>query len=210
MTLARKSDVWEIADSIRQVEDRFNRDYGYDWVFLNDKPFDETFKKVTTSLVSGKTKYGRIPQEHWSFPEWIDQDKASKVREEMAEKKIIYGDSVNYRYMCRFESGSFFRHPLMLDYEWYWRVEPGVKFYCDIHYDPFAFMAKNGKKYGFVISLFEYIETIPTLWDTVKKFMSEYPEHIVESNSMDFLSDDQGNTYNRCHFVRHAFSALSM
>lgn len=34
------------------------------WVFLNDKPFDETFKKVTSSLVSGKTHYGLIPKEH--------------------------------------------------------------------------------------------------------------------------------------------------
>merc|ERR1712000_774802 len=76
ITLARNSDIWEIARSIRQVEDRFNRNYNYDWVFLNDKPFDDTFKKVTTSLVSGKTHYGEIPVEHWSFPSWIDQKKA--------------------------------------------------------------------------------------------------------------------------------------
>lgn len=208
MTLARNSDIWKIADTIRQVEDRFNRDYGYDWVFLNDKPFDETFKKVTTSLVSGKTKYGRIPQEHWSVPEWIDQDKAGKVRKEMAEKKIIYGDSVTYRLMCRFESGFFFRQPLLLDYEWYWRVEPGINLYCDLNYDPFAFMAEHGKKYSFVISLYEYVETIPTLWDVVKRFMNEHPEHIVEGNSMSFLSDDQGSTYNHCHFVRHVSPTL--
>ena len=53
VTLARNTDLWEIARSIRQVEDRFNRKFNYDWVFLNDKPFDSTFKKVTTSLVSG-------------------------------------------------------------------------------------------------------------------------------------------------------------
>jgi len=87
VTLARNSDVWEIAKSIRQVEDRFNRRYNYDWVFLNDKEFDDTFKKVTTSLVSGKTHYGLIPKEHWSFPDWIDQDKAAKVREDMKRKR---------------------------------------------------------------------------------------------------------------------------
>ena len=114
VTLARNGDVWEIARSIRHVEDRFNRRYNYDWVFLNDKPFDLTFKKVTTSLISGKTYYGEIPQEHWSFPEWIDQERAKRVREQMKEKKIIYGDSVSYRHMCRFESGFFFRQPLMI------------------------------------------------------------------------------------------------
>jgi len=201
VTLARNSDVWDIARSIRQVEDRFNRRYNYDWVFLNDKPFDATFKKVTTSLVSGKTHYGEIPKEHWSFPEWIDQDKARKVREDMAQRKIIYGDSVSYRHMCRFESGFFFRQPLMLNYEWYWRVEPSVELFCDVHYDPFRFMAENNKKYSFTLSLYEYVETIPTLWDSVKKFMKNHPEHIAEDNAMGFLSDDGGDSYNHCHFV---------
>ena len=201
VTLARNSDLWDIARSIRQVEDRFNRKFHYDWVFLNDQPFDETFKKVTTSLISGTTHYAEIPKEHWSFPPHIDQDKAAKVREDMAEKKIIYGDSISYRHMCRFESGFFFQQPLMKNYEWYWRVEPGVELFCDIDYDPFKFMADNGKKYSFVISLYEYVDTIPTLWDSVKKFMKNHPEYITEDNSMSFISDDGGGTYNHCHFV---------
>ncbi|TID25852.1 glycosyltransferase family 15 protein [Venturia nashicola] len=199
VTLARNSDVWDIARSIRQVEDRFNRKFNYDWVFLNDADFDETFKKVTTSLASGKTRYGKIPKEHWSFPEWIDVDRAAKVREEMHEKKIIYGDSISYRHMCRYESGFFFRHPIMMEYEWYWRVEPSIELFCDINYDTFKFMADNKKKYSFVLSLYEYVETIPTLWDSVKSFMKEHPEHIVKDNSMAFLSDDGGATYNHCH-----------
>lgn len=201
VTLARNTDLWEIVKSIRHVEDRFNRDYHYDWVFLNDKPFDSEFKKVTTALVSGKTHYGEIPQEHWSFPEWIDQDKARKVREDMHERKIIYGDSTSYRHMCRFESGFFFRQPLMNQYEWYWRVEPSIELYCDIAYDPFKYMQDHGKKYSFVISLYEYVETIPTLWDSAKKFMKKHPEHIAEGNAINWLSDDKGATYNHCHFV---------
>ncbi|KAL2429562.1 Alpha-1,2 mannosyltransferase KTR1 [Exophiala dermatitidis] len=200
VTLARNSDIWEIARSIRQVEDRFNRNYNYDWVFLNDKPFDDQFKKVTTSLVSGKTHYGEIPEEHWSFPPWIDTKKAEAVREDMRRRKIIYGDSVSYRHMCRFESGFFFRHPLMQQFEYYWRVEPSVELFCDIHYDPFRYMKDNKKKYSFVLSLYEYVETIPTLWDSVKKFMKNHPEHIAEDNSLAFLSDDGGETYNKCHF----------
>lgn len=203
VSLTRNTDIWDIADSIRNVEDRFNRNYHYDWVFLNDKPFDETFKKVTTALVSGTARYGIIGTDHWSFPDFIDQDKAKAVREDMAERKIIYGDSVSYRHMCRFESGFFFRQPLMNEYEWYWRVEPSIKLFCDIAYDPFVFMAENKKKYSFVISLFEYAETIPTIWDSAKKFMKLHPEHIPEGNGMDWLSDDDGETYNHCHFVSY-------
>jgi alpha 1,2-mannosyltransferase len=174
VTLARNEDVWDLAKSIRAVEDRFNRDYHYDWVFLNDKPFDDTFKKITTSLVSGTTHYGVIPRDHWSYPEWIDQDKARKVREDMHERKIIYGDSESYRHMCRYESGFFFRHELMLNYEYYWRVEPSIELFCDISFDPFRFMQENDKKYAFVLSLYEYYDTIPTLWDSVTKFITNH------------------------------------
>ncbi|KAL8845878.1 MAG: hypothetical protein Q9221_008984 [Calogaya cf. arnoldii] len=200
VTLARNSDLWEIVKSIRQVEDRFNRKFHYDWVFLNDKPFDTTFKNVTTSLISGKTHYGLIPEEHWSFPEHIDTDKARRVREDMAQRKIIYGDSISYRHMCRFESGFFFQHPLMKQFEWYWRVEPSIELYCDIDYDTFKYMRDHNKKYSFVLSLYEYVETIPTLWDSVKTFRDNHPEHIAKDNGMQFLSDDGGETYNHCHF----------
>lgn len=102
--------------------------------------------------------------------------------------------------MCRFESGFFFQHPLLLDYEYYWRVEPSIELYCDVDYDVFRFMRDNNKMYGFVLSLYEYVETIPTLWDSVKGFMKEHPEHIHPNNAMAFLSDDQGESYNHCHY----------
>lgn len=90
ITLARNTDIWEIAKSIRQIEDRFNHKFHYDWVFLNDKPFDAQFKKLTTALTSGTAKYGLIPKEHWSFPEWIDQEKAKKVREDMVSLFSVF------------------------------------------------------------------------------------------------------------------------
>lgn len=33
------------------------------------------------------------------------------------------------RRMCRWQSGYFFRNPLMAKYKYYWRIEPSVK-YC--------------------------------------------------------------------------------
>ncbi|KAK9472874.1 nucleotide-diphospho-sugar transferase [Dipodascopsis tothii] len=200
VSLARNEDVWQLVKSIREVEDRFNHQFHYDWVFLNDGDFDDEFKRITTALVSGTTKYGKIPKEHWGFPDWIDQDRAGRVREEMRRKQIIYGDSVSYRHMCRFESGFFFRHPLLQDYKYYWRVEPSIQLFCDVSYDVFKFMEENNKDYGFTLSLYEYIETIPTLWDSVKNFTKQHPEYVAENNLMKWLSDDGGETYNKCHF----------
>lgn len=200
VTLARNNDMNELMESIRSVEDRFNKKFQYDWVFLNDEEFTEEFKETMSALVSGEAKFGQIPTEHWSYPEWIDQGRAAQVRNEMREKKIIYGHSESYRHMCRYESGFFYRHELMKDYEFYWRVEPGVKIYCDIDYDIFKFMKDNNKKYGFTISLREYEATIETLWKTTKEFTDANPELVHKNNMMDFVSDDQGTSYNLCHF----------
>lgn len=200
VTLARNSDLNSILDSIRQVEDRFNNKFHYDWVFLNDEAFDDEFKRVTSAIVSGTTKYGQIPKEHWSYPEWIDQEKAALAREQMVQKKVIYGGSVSYRHMCRYESGFFWRHDLLKDYEYYWRVEPDIKIYCDIDYDIFKWMKDNNKKYSFTISLPEYIETIPTLWDVTKEFIKDNQQYVAENNLLDWISDDGGETYNKCHF----------
>ncbi|ANB15847.1 alpha-1,2-mannosyltransferase KTR1 [Sugiyamaella lignohabitans] len=200
VSLARNSDLWDLIDSIRMVEDRFNHRYHYDWVFLNDDEFTEEFKDTISRYVSGKATFGLIPKEHWGFPEWIDKEKAALVREQMRNDKVIYGDSIPYRHMCRYESGFFWRHPALDPYKFYWRVEPHIKLFCDIDYDVFKFMEEKKLKYGFTISLYEYETTIKTLWKTTKEFIDANPQYVSPNSLMDFISDDKGETYNRCHF----------
>ena len=50
--------------------------------------------------------------------------------------------------MCRFNSGFFFRHPLLQQYKYYWRVEPDVHFHCVVDEDPFLYMEDHDKVYG--------------------------------------------------------------
>lgn len=200
VTLARNSDLWSLVYSIRHVEDRFNNRYHYDWVFFNDEPFSDEFKRVTSALVSGKTKYGLIPKEHWSVPSFIDNDKFDKARKKLGMEDVPYGDSVPYRHMCRYQSGWFSQSPLLDEYEYYWRVDTDIKLYCDFQYDIFKFMKTNKKKYGFILSVSEYEATIPSLWKTVTEFTEKYPQHVNKNNLMDFVSDDNGQTYNLCHF----------
>lgn len=200
VSLARNSDIDSLLGSIRQVEDRFNKNFHYDWVFLNDELFSEEFKEITSAACSGKTQYGLIPKEQWSYPNHIDQEKAALAREKMVQEQVIYGGSVLYRHMCRYESGFFWRHELMMPYDYYWRVEPDIKIYCDIDYDIFKWMQDNDKAYAFTISLPEYDKTIPTLWLETKKFMEANPQYLAENNMLDWISNDKGETYNGCHF----------
>jgi mannosyltransferase len=225
--LVRNFEVQEALESMRQIEDRFNRNYRYPWTFLNDDDFtDEVrlivllattgllisqFISLTKGLASGHVYYGKVPHEHWSIPDHVDRDRLNQSMAAMEEKKIIYGGSLSYRHMCRFNSGFFFRHPLLEDYEWYWRVEPGVTYYCDQRYDPFTFMKNNNKIYGFVITIYEYVDTIPTLWRTAEQFFKQNPEYVAPNNALDFITDkktlrrgdlvlDTNSDYNLCHF----------
>ena len=75
MTLAGNREIYGLLLSITQVEDRFNGKFNYDWVFFKDVSFTEEFIKLTTSAVSGDTYYEVVPKEHWSYPDWIDQER---------------------------------------------------------------------------------------------------------------------------------------
>ncbi|KAI8880642.1 glycosyltransferase family 15 protein [Backusella circina FSU 941] len=204
VVLVRNNELYQLRSSMRYLEDRFNKKYNYPWIFLNEEPFTEEFKNMTAMMTNAQVHYGLIPTEHWSYPDWIDQGYAAQTRKQMAEENIVYGGSESYRHMCRYQSGFFMLHPLLDDLDYYWRVEPGVKFSCDIEYDPFRLMQDRDLKYGFTISLKEYHATIPTLWNTTLDFARKNPQYIFPRNSSDsilgFVSEDRGWNYNLCHF----------
>ncbi len=141
-----------------------------------------------------------IPKEMWSYPSWINQTLAAERRKKAVEKQMIYGGSESYRHMCRFNSGFFFRHPALLEYDYYWRLEPSVEFMCDVDYDPFLFMKEKDLYYGFTLTLYEFEITIPTLWNTVKNFMATYPEYVNKKNALKWVLKGDGENYNLCHF----------
>ncbi|QPG77395.1 hypothetical protein FOA43_004808 [Brettanomyces nanus] len=202
LTLVRNSELYGILSSIQQLENRFNGKMNYDWVFLNNVPFTDEFVEMTSAMVSGTARYGIIPHEHWSYPSWISQDRAKVVRGSRKYSHTLYGSSESYRHMCRYNSRFFYRHPIMDDYELYWRVEPDVHFKCDILEDPFRYMVDTQTQYGFTIAFEEIARTVETLWSACKRFFSQenVALQLPADNLMGFISDNHGDTYNLCHF----------
>lgn len=49
--LCRNSDINGVVSSVQQMEDRFNKRYHYPWVFLNDEPFTDEFKKYASYTI---------------------------------------------------------------------------------------------------------------------------------------------------------------
>ncbi|KDN52891.1 glycosyltransferase family 15 protein [Tilletiaria anomala UBC 951] len=203
IVLVRNSELESMQASMREVEDRFNRKYGYPWIFLNDVDFTDEFKAGVRALTRSEIRFGKVEKEHWGYPSWIDQKKAADTREKMTLKKVLYGGSESYRHMCRFQSGFFYRHPLTKDLDYYWRVEPGIKLFCDLDYDPFLFMQMNNKTYGFTMALHEYVETVPTLYSATKQFFDLNPQYMAKDASWHFLTDEPERHFdagwNLCH-----------
>lgn len=85
----------------------------------------------------------------------------------------MYGSEESYHKMCRFYSGLFYKHPLVQKFEWYWRLEPDVEFFCDITYDPFLEMARTNKKYGFTVILPELYWTVANLFRYTRSFIRQ-------------------------------------
>ncbi|KAG1078162.1 hypothetical protein G6F42_024396 [Rhizopus arrhizus] len=118
----------------------------------------------------------------------------------MDRNGVYFGGLESYHHMCRYYSGFFYKHPLLDEYDWYWRVEPGAKFYCDITYDPFLYMEKHNKQYGFVITLTKLPSTIVSLWNHVLDYAKT--RHIDVNNkklAFPYFLDKNGD-YNMCHF----------
>lgn len=199
MTLARNEDLPALRETIRNYEDRFNKKFNYPWIFINDKEFTPEFKKQISNIVSGEVQFEIIPKKYWELPGNIDKDLAKQNRIK-SRTKMMYGESETYRFMCRFFSGLFYQMEVMKKYQYVWRVEPETKLYCDVNYDVFKFMKENDKTYGFTVTLREFPQTIPTLWDHVLKFIELYPGYLNENNFLDFISEDRGGHYSLCHF----------
>jgi len=170
VVLARNKELDGVIESLKSVERHFNRWFHYPYVFLNDGEFNSTFKETVSRYISGTVEFGRIGPEHWGYPDWVDKNVAQEGIRKQGDQAIMYGGMESYHHMCRFYSGFFYKHELLQKYEWYWRVEPEIKYFCDITYDPFLYMEKQNKTYGFTIAVKELKETVPNIFRYASAF----------------------------------------
>ena len=217
LMLARNKDLEGAKSAIRSVERRFNHRANYPLVLLNDQNFTREFEDGIRSVASGDVIFAVIPKGMWGYPSGLDWNAAQVAMERQKKDGILYGALPSYHYMCRFNSGFFFDMEVLQKYRWYWRIEPNVEFTCDITYDPFVEMENRGKKYGYVIALWELYKTAPSLFRKVSDYKKS---HAIQTSRLwtklinrshlpwpfrSFLrvssnKDTSGDEWNLCHF----------
>lgn len=172
--LTRNQEIEGVVKSMQSIERHFNQWFQYPYVFLNDEPFDSVFRDTVGSLTTAEVRFGEVGELDWEFPQDVrDTLRFKHSIEDQGDRGIMYGNMESYHKMCRFYSGIFYKHPLVQEYEWYWRIEPDVEFFCDITYDPFVEMENSGKKYGFTVLIKELYWTVPNLFRFTKSFIKQ-------------------------------------
>ncbi|KAJ2497807.1 alpha-1,2-mannosyltransferase ktr1 [Coemansia sp. RSA 1972] len=198
VALVRNSELNGMRSTVRQLEDRFNNKYGYPYIFLNDEDFTEEFKEGIRTLTTAPVYFGKLPKEHWGLSPYVTEEKVQEALEHNRDR-YLYGGSYSYRLMCRYQSGFVYKHELLKDLDYYWRIEPDVHYYCDIPYDPFKYMKDNKLIYGYTISPVEKAETVETLWDTTRKWILENPDFLQDKSFIHWVVNEK-SVYTRCHF----------
>lgn len=58
ISLVRNEEVDELIPTIRDLERTWNSKFNYPWIFFNDVPFTEEFKRKTRAVTKAKIYYG--------------------------------------------------------------------------------------------------------------------------------------------------------
>lgn len=196
--LARNKEVDEVVRSMESLERHFNQWFGYPWVFLNDEPFSEEFKTKVAKHTTAQVEFGTIGSAQWDFPPEVQTPEYHEYIQAQGDRRIMYGNLESYHKMCRFYLGQFFHHELVKKRDWYWRVEPGVEFFCDLTYDPFIEMERHGKKYGFTVMIHDLYYTIPGLFRETRAFIRKH--NIKVKDTWNIFIHDSKTTKGDTHY----------
>lgn len=210
LSLVQNKDLEEMIGSLMEVERVFNHKFNYPYTFLNDEEFTDEFKDAIRNALPAErvVRFGTIDPEDWSVPDTIDLDKFRSSMQQLEDEGVGHASQESYHNMCRYFSRGFYHHPLLRDYKYTWRLEPGVKFFCDIDYDVFKFMEDQGKVYGYVLNLYDNPQSVESLWRDTREWVEENPQYLSEGGAFDWLREniqkpenfETTGGYSTCHF----------
>lgn len=188
-----------IYSTVTNVQQRFNNWFEYDWVFLsadgyefkNGKFIEEINALLPAEQYSFKVEFAVASEDKfWHVPESVDVNKISDSQIRLSQ--LEFGDSKFFRLMSRYFTGHLAREKFLEDYDWVWRIEPGLELLCDVRYDLFRWMQDRSQVMGFSLSHKEpHKELVEGLWDLSKKYAGAQTKKIVDygENLYEFITE---------------------
>lgn len=130
------AELGEVLRTMRSVEDRFNKRFHYPWTFYGMDEFTEYFMSTTSTIASGHCEYV-----HWDLSQVKPLVENNRLYQQRAD--ALAQENLSYVYSPLFHSfqdwvvRSLLYHP-QLEYDYVWRIEPGLKLVCEEKKDIFA------------------------------------------------------------------------
>ncbi|OAD01869.1 glycosyltransferase family 15 protein, partial [Mucor lusitanicus CBS 277.49] len=185
VALVEEHDIYKLRTTMIELERTFNEREGYPWVIISDKVFSKKFREWITNASKAPVYFGQAPAIEWQEPYWVDIKKAEKNMKQMVkDHNIDKGESMSWRRMTRYNMGFIAHHPLLKDLEYYWKVQPGSRYACDIQTDPFKKMKAKGQKLSFALTMVENHENLDEFFDVVNGFIGSRNKPIDPNNPL--------------------------
>ncbi|GJJ70661.1 hypothetical protein EMPS_03011 [Entomortierella parvispora] len=199
--LINEGQLQDARETIRQMEDRFNRGRNYPWVVFSGMPLGDQSKTSLSSLSRGTMTFALIPKEQWRLPKWIEMPKVIENDVGMMWKKAINKTSMPIRHQWRFFSGFLAKNELLDPYHFFWRVDPGVNIFCDMQEDPMLTMTESGQKFAWSTATTVYGAGVPSALETIQNFKKDHPELIPKLNDESFVIRESGDEFTTCSYA---------
>lgn len=210
VSLVRNHEVTKIGSAIRSFEAKFNKKFRYPYTFLNDEPFSERFIEKIKKYSDAPMEFVQIPADVWQKPAFVDETREKEAMDRLERLNVAYAKMASYHNMCRFYSGKFYDLPALQKYKFYWRLEPGVRFFNEINYDVFKYLQGTGKIYGFTVNIYDIDDSIETLFPETLAFLNQGDnyKYVNENGAFQWMTENQqipkkarvANGYSTCHF----------
>lgn len=129
VAMAGEHEIGDILHSIRQLEESFNSRYLYHWVFFSAKPLSESFRRLTSNATNATCIYEHIPDVASAITLSLPiEDTMGEVFGPLKDpaKRTAKKHFKWHRRAKQWDWASIAKADRLRDYDWFWKIEPGV------------------------------------------------------------------------------------
>ncbi|KAI9278551.1 nucleotide-diphospho-sugar transferase [Phascolomyces articulosus] len=189
--------ISKLRRTMRDLEDNFNKHHNYPYIIFSNELLKTEHKELVSSLTKGDVIFHELDKYTYGFANDTDRGRADVATEKL-KNVVVFGDNEEFRFRARFMAGLIFRHPALKDLDFYWRFDPGTEYTCPISFNPFQYMFENKLKLTFSIAPYEPFEAMPTLCDSLSKYLKDNP-NLPDTDLKQLVKKENGKC-TRCSF----------
>lgn len=133
VTLAHEDDLEPLLSSMSQLEDSFNNRYKYDWIFFGIDVLSDRFRQLTSNATTATCIY-EVARQNDVEPRRFNNICHSETESTQtfphtpsSTRGDLFEPLQSIRQIQRWNNGPFAREKRLQTYDWFWRIEPGVR-----------------------------------------------------------------------------------